>query len=252
MVGHRIKIAQGDVLQFLLDCPDTKPVCQRRINLHGFKRLIAPLLFGHHLDRAHIVQAVRQLDDDDAYILCHRQKHFPHIFRLLLLARCKADLSEFCHTVDQQRHIGTKLLFNRLACDIRIFHNVMQQRGLDTFAVHTQVDKDNRNRNRMRNIRLAGNAALPIMSVIGKLIGCHDLFAVIHAAAPVDRPLQIVYNIVIHLTRPPLRAEARRRGVIHAPRRALQARAESWIGRYPPCADWPQRRRFLCPRCVPG
>lgn len=89
MVGHRVEVAQGDVLELLLDRADTKPVRQRRIDLHRFKRLVAALLLGHDLDRAHVVQPVGQLDDDHAHILRHGEQHLAHVLRLLLLAEVK-------------------------------------------------------------------------------------------------------------------------------------------------------------------
>ena len=92
-IGSRVQEAQGGILQLLLDQLQAQTVCQRRIDLHGFQRFIPLLLGRHRFQSAHIVQTVRQLDDDNPDILCHGKQHFADIFRLLLLPGGKRHLT---------------------------------------------------------------------------------------------------------------------------------------------------------------
>ena len=72
LIGNRVQKAQRDVLQLLLDGADTQTVRQRSVDLHRFQRFFSALIFLPVFSGAHIVQAVRQLYDDDPHILCHR------------------------------------------------------------------------------------------------------------------------------------------------------------------------------------
>ena len=69
MIGDGIEYAQRQILKLLLRGTDTEAVRQRRIDVHGLLRLIPPLLLAPAVARAHIVQAIRQLDDHDADVL---------------------------------------------------------------------------------------------------------------------------------------------------------------------------------------
>ncbi len=85
-------------------------MCKRRIDFHRLKRLVTAFLLGHDLDRAHIVQPVGQLDDDDPHILRHSQQHLSDVLRLPLLTRgLIADLPQLGHAVHQQGDIAAKL-----------------------------------------------------------------------------------------------------------------------------------------------
>ena len=54
--------------------------------------------------RAHVVQPVGELDDDDPDVLGHGQEHLPDVLGLLLLHRPRgAELRELGHAVDQAR-----------------------------------------------------------------------------------------------------------------------------------------------------
>ena len=82
LIDLRLQIAERQVVQLDLDPGNTEAVRQRRINLDGFSGLL-PLLFRLPiLTRAHIMETVRQLDDNNPYILRHGQKHLPKVLRL--------------------------------------------------------------------------------------------------------------------------------------------------------------------------
>ena len=84
------------------------------------KRLvfIIMLLRLHVLKRPHIMGPVRQLDDDYADILRHREKHFPQVLRLHLhLVPIPGQPGQLGDAVHQKRHVLTKLLFDLIQGD---------------------------------------------------------------------------------------------------------------------------------------
>ncbi len=86
LIAYGVKIAYRQIFQFFLDCPDTQSMSYRCIHFHDFECFISPVLFLHAVDCSHIVQSVRQLDNNYPYIIRHRYEHFTDIFRLLFFS----------------------------------------------------------------------------------------------------------------------------------------------------------------------
>ena len=63
---------------------------------------ISLLLLGRQVaERAHVVGAVGELDQDDADVARHREEHLAEVLGLLLLARGEVDLADLGDAVDQ-------------------------------------------------------------------------------------------------------------------------------------------------------
>ena len=71
VVNVRLQVFQRQIVQLDLYFGNTKTVRQRRVDLDGLPGLFLLLLRLHILERPHIVEAVRQLDEDDPDILGH-------------------------------------------------------------------------------------------------------------------------------------------------------------------------------------
>jgi len=69
--------------------------------VHGFLGLVPTLLGIPAAAGAHVVQPVRQLDDDHPNIPGHGEEHFAHILRLLFLPGRKGDFIQFGNPVHQ-------------------------------------------------------------------------------------------------------------------------------------------------------
>ena len=127
------------------------------------------------LERAHVVQAVGKLDDDDADILCHGKKHLPQIFRLdLHLLHFVVDLAEFGHPVDQKAHVlaeGLADFIHRHRC---VLHDIVQYTGRDRLLVHLEIRQDNADAQRVDDIRLTGLSHLSLMGFLRHMAGLLD------------------------------------------------------------------------------
>lgn len=64
-----LQILESDVLQLALDAVQTELVGNLRIEVHGLPALLAPLLAGEDVERAHHLQTVGELDEDDTRVL---------------------------------------------------------------------------------------------------------------------------------------------------------------------------------------
>ena len=103
VVDLGVQVAQRVVLELALHPVDAEAVRQRRVDVERLLRdLVLPL--GRQVsERAHVVRAVGELDQDDADVARHREEHLAEVLRLLLLAAGEVDLADLGDAVDQRR-----------------------------------------------------------------------------------------------------------------------------------------------------
>ena len=127
LVPHRINVAQGQVLQLLLDGIHAQPVRQRRINIKGFPgngHLPGFLLI---FQGTHVMQAVRQLDEHHADVLAHGQDHLAQALGLGLLPVGKVQLVQLGHAVHQPGNLLPELPLDDFQGNIfAILHRIVQ------------------------------------------------------------------------------------------------------------------------------
>ena len=189
IVALGIDVAQGQVLQLPLDGVHAQPVRQRRVDvqrLTGDGHLALGLLV---LQRAHIVQPIRQLDQHHANVLGHGQEHLAQGLRLSLLAVGEVQLAQLGHAVHQQGHLVAKQLPDAVQrAALHILHAVVQQPRGDGRRVQHQVCEDHRHGHRMAEIGVAGLAHLVGVGLfcvfIGPLYQAHVVVRVILSDAP--------------------------------------------------------------------
>ena len=174
VISNRVEDFERQVLQLPLDAAHAQTVRDRRVNLHRFERLIPLFALRKELEGARVVQAVSQLDEDNADILGHGKEHLAQILKLLLLLGV-AQHAQTGDAVDQLSDRRAKLVFDLLIAELCILNAVVQQRGADRVGIQPHLDHNLGHRNRMDDIRLAVFALLPFVRVRGALIGCTDL-----------------------------------------------------------------------------
>src|SRR5579875_2944596 len=72
-IFFRLQVAEGEVFQFGLYQRHTEPTSQWSIDFHRFSRRVLLLHGVHRVERAHVVETIRQLEHDNTRILGHRQ-----------------------------------------------------------------------------------------------------------------------------------------------------------------------------------
>ena len=110
-IANGIDVAEGEVLQArraLCPCPGDAPA-ERRCP-ESRVQWIPGASSAKMLQRAHIVQPVGQLDDDDANVRHHRQQHLANVFRLAVFAIGELDLVDLGDAFDDVRHLLAELL----------------------------------------------------------------------------------------------------------------------------------------------
>ena len=138
------------------------------------KRFRLEIAEGQVLQRAHVVQAVGQLDQHDAHVCHHRQKHLAHVFGLARFRRLDVQTADFRNALDQMRYFRTKTFFNARNWILRVFYGVVENRRGQRDGIQSHIGQDVRNFQQMREIRLTGTAELVVMPLRSNLIRAAD------------------------------------------------------------------------------
>ena len=149
---------EREILELPLDLPDPQPLGERRVDLEGLARDPELLLRRQRGDRPHVVEAIGELDEDDADVVRHRQEHLPDVLGLLLLVAEGRELGQLGHAVDELRDLRPEPLLDVGQRVLGVLRDVVEELGLDRDRVHAEVGKDLGGGDRVRDERLAGGS----------------------------------------------------------------------------------------------
>jgi len=100
------------------------------------------LLLGEIVERAHVVQPVRELDQDDADILRDREEQLSVVLDLPLLARLERDVADLRDAIDDPRDLLSELFRDVGHGDGRILHDIVDETAGDGARIETQLGQD--------------------------------------------------------------------------------------------------------------
>ena len=126
------------------------------------------------LERPHVVEAVRELDQEHADVARHRDEHLAEALGLPVLARREVDLAELGHAIDEKGDLFTEHRLDVGDARFAIFDDVVKQRRAHARRIEPHVGDDVRHRNRMDEVRITRLAALPVVHARGIDVGLVD------------------------------------------------------------------------------
>ena len=138
----RMKTFEGKVLELPLDGVDAEAVCDRRIDLERLLRLLDLLLAAEVLDRPHVVQPVRKLDQDHPRVLGHRHDHLPVVLDLRLLTARKLNPRQLRDALYESGDVLTELGLDVRELCLRVLDHVVEQRGRERLLVEVERGED--------------------------------------------------------------------------------------------------------------
>ena len=160
-----IECLEGEVLELPLHLPDAEALRQRRVDLERLAGDALLLVRRQAVQRAHVVQPVGQLDEDDPDVLGHRQEHLADVLGLLLLVAVGAELRQLRDAVDELGDLGPEALLDVGQAVLGVLRHVVEQGGLDGDRLDPEVGQDLGARDRVRDVRLPGGAELPLVGI---------------------------------------------------------------------------------------
>ena len=143
------------------------------------------------LERAHVVQAVGELDDDDADVGDHGEQHLADVLGLVVFAVGELDLVELGDAFDDVRDLLAEALGDLGRGDVGVFDGVVQQAGGDGGGVHLELGEDLADLERMDDVGLARGAVLALVLLDAEGPGAADDFEVVAGAVGVDGVEQV-------------------------------------------------------------
>ncbi len=168
VVLARVQALEGEVLELPLDRVDPEPVRERRVDLERLARLLDLLLLRQRLERAHVVEAVGELDQDDPDVRGHRDHHLAVVLGLVLVAALEGDPGQLRDAVDEPGDRLAEQLADLLEARARVLDRVVQQRRAKRLGVEPQAGADLRDLDRMGDEVLARLAALVGVALAGE------------------------------------------------------------------------------------
>ena len=170
-VRVRIDVAEGQLLEFLAHVLHAHAAGQRRIDLHRLLGDAQALVGRHVVERAHVVQPVGELDQQHAHVFGDRQQQLAQVFGLLGLLGDEVELLQLGQPLDQLAELRPEQLVDLLAGGGGVLDGVVQQRDRDRRLVEMHVGEDRGDFERVREIGIAGSAALVAVLLHGIDVG---------------------------------------------------------------------------------
>ena len=159
-VALRVEVLEREVLQLPLDLPDAQPLGQGRVDLHGLARDPELLLRREAGQRAHVVEPIGQLDEDDPDVLGHREQHLADVLGLLLLVRVGGELGQLRDAVHEVGDFRAEVLLDVGQGLVGVLRHVVEQRRLDRGEVQGHLGERLGRGDRVSDVGLAGGPAL--------------------------------------------------------------------------------------------
>jgi len=174
LVLGRLDVLEREVLELPPHLRHAEAVREGGVEVHRLLRDAPALLLGEIVERAHVVEAVRELDQDDADILRDREQELPVVLDLALLARLEGDVSDLRDAVHDRgdllpelgRHIGDG--------DGCVLDHIVNEPAGDGARVEMQLGQDLGDFDAVMEIRRARGPLLPVVRALAELEGARD------------------------------------------------------------------------------
>ena len=147
------------------------------------------------------MQAVGELDDDDADVLGHGEEHLAQRKRLLLVHAVDFNVGELGHAVDEPCHGFAKQTRNIGKRGLGVLDGIVQQRGAHHIAVHLEVSQNDSYLDGMVNVHLTRAPLLVAVLLGSKAVGLLHIGEVVLVHIFEAQTLQLVVAVRHNLGR---------------------------------------------------
>ena len=177
LVFFRMFIPEAQVFEFFLDFVKPEPVGQRGVNIERFARNLILFVGRLRTEGAHVVQAVGNLDEDDADVIAHGEQELFERLRLggsLVAEDAARNLGQPVNNLRDFRAEDVGDVFHRV---VGVFHHIVQERGANgrgtkpDFATHDLCHCDG-----VHDVGFPRQAAHSLVGLFGEIEGLGDDF----------------------------------------------------------------------------
>ena len=168
-IAVRLEGLEGEVLELPFHLPDPEPLGERGVDLHRLAGDPGLLVDRQGRQRAHVVEPVGELDQDDPDVLGHRQEHLANVLGLLLLVGVGAELRQLRDPVDELGDLGPEAILDVGQAELGVLGHVVEEGRLDGDRVDPQVGDGLGAGDRVDDVRLARGAMLAGVGLDGQV-----------------------------------------------------------------------------------
>ena len=192
VVAGLVDVAEGQVLELVFDLGHPEPAGDRRVDVERLARDPLLALLRQVLQRAHVVEAVGELDQDHPDVVDHRQQHLAVGLRLALLAGRERDLRDLGDAFHDVQHVVAEVLAQPLGRRQRVLEHVVQQADRDADRVHPHLGQDQGDLERVDEVGLTRGAQLPLVLDRRKDVSLAEDLEIGVRVVPFDRLLDVL------------------------------------------------------------
>ena len=171
LVGVRHQAAEGEVFELVAHALHAHAAGERSVDVERVLGDAGALVLRHEMERAHVVQAVGELDQEHARVIGDGEQELAEILRLLGVLGDEVEPAELGQAVDQPADLLAERLVDLFAGDRRVFDRVVQHRRRDGGVVDLELGQDGRDFERMGEIGIARGALLAAVRLHREHIG---------------------------------------------------------------------------------
>ena len=197
--GVGVEVLEGQVLEFAAHFSHSQAVCDGSVDLNGLARDAFAALAVEIAERAHVVDAVGQLDQHDADVLDHGEEHFAKALGLPVLGREEVEFAELGDAVHAAGHVDAELLAHLVSGDAGVLHHVVQQAGLHADHIHTHFGEDMGDQDGVEHVGLARIAGLALVVAAGEAVGlfegCEVLFGPVFTQLGFELAIELFHRV---------------------------------------------------------
>ena len=164
-VAARVEGAEAEVLQLDPDVAQPEAVGDGRVDVERFARDAPPLVEREGVEGAHVVQPVRELDEDDPDVAGHRHQHLAEVLGLRLRPALEREVGELAHSIDQLGDLVAELDRDLGLGGRGVLDDVVEERCHDRAMVEAHLGEDLRDLHRVVDVGLARGPALSVVGV---------------------------------------------------------------------------------------
>ena len=156
-----IELLEGEIFELRLEGLQADALRKRRVYLHRLLGDPLPLLLVRHvMERAHVVQPVGELNEENADVFRQREQELAQVLGLMRLIGLQLQPAQLGHAVNEPRGLLAEQRADLLDCGARVLHGVVEQRGRDRRAVELELGQDAGDLDGMGEIGVAAGAGL--------------------------------------------------------------------------------------------
>jgi len=137
-VIFRFLVLQAEVFELRFDVVQAQTMRKRRIHVQRLRGDFLLLVGAHVLERAHVVQAVRELDQNHPHVVAQRQEHLAEVLGL----GTRPGLEHPAHLrqpIDDGSLFGPKHALHILQRHVGVLHGVVQEGAHDARGPQTHL-----------------------------------------------------------------------------------------------------------------